>query len=222
MTTFDAEEMFWKNVYTETDAMRKIVWGASDDKMFNKNTEKEGEFIKKALDITDEDVVLDYGCGLGRLMKHIAPATKAIVGLDVSNSIIAMSKKYLDGHNNVNTLHCSGLGESPISPNSVDKIYSFIVLQHINKYKCLYILQNLKHCLAPGGRALFQFPDLMKEDGPAFRGYAQMAVHNGDNNCSLHYWTRKEARKIFEFAGWKVVDIIDDEGWETDFWVVAE
>jgi len=222
MVNFDAEEMFWKSIYHESDAKRKIVWGATDDTMFNKNTEKEGDFIKKHLDITNEDVVLDYGCGLGRLMKHIAPSTKAMVGLDVSNSIVAMSKKYLDGVTNVQTIHCSGLGESPVGPNTIDKIYSYIVLQHVNKYKVLHILRNIKATMTPGGKALFQFPDLMKTPDSIIRGYATTHVQNADNNCSLHFWTREEAEKLFEIAGWKIVDIIDDEGWETDFWVVAE
>jgi len=220
MVTFDAEEMFWKNVYTECDAMRKIVWG-SDAKTFNKDTDKTAAFITAMLDITKEDVVLDYGCGLGRLMKAVVPNAKHVVGLDVSNSIIAMSDKYLDGVKNVNTIHCSSIAESPVGDTSIDKIYSFIVMQHVSKYKCFFILENLKKYLTPGGKGLFQFPDLMKSDN-TYRGYAQTNVFNGDNNCSLHFWTKEEAKKIFEMAGWKVVDIVDDVETGTDFWVVAE
>jgi len=221
MTSFDAEELFWKNISTVEDARSKIIWGAHTLEDFNKSTDKEVEFIKNILELTRDDVVLDYGCGIGRLMKALSPYVKHVVGLDVSNAMIVHSKKYLENNKNVTAMYCSTLAESPVALRSVNNIYSFIVLQHINKYKVLHILKNLKNYLAPGGLGLFQLPDLLKDKG-AYKEYADMYVHNQDNNCSLHFWTKDEAKYIFELAGWKVVDIIDDEKWSTDMWVLAE
>jgi len=226
MVRYDSEELFWKNVHEEADAKSKIVWGAKDDIEFNVDTLEEAIFIKKHLSIDKDDVVLDYGAGIGRLMMPLSKDCKYIVGLDVSNAMVTHSKNYLKGIGNTQMLLCDSLGQAPVQPSSIDKIYSHIVLQHINKYKVLAILMNLKNYLAPGGKALFQFPDLLADER-TFVEYARTFVTWEENNCSLHFWTQDEARKIFEFAGWKVIDIITEshkvgKGKQTDFWVVAE
>ena len=218
MNSYDVEELFWKNVYEEDDAMRKIVWGARTLEEFNSNTEKESQFIIENLKINKEDTVLDYGAGIGRLMKVIAPKCKYIAGIDVSNGMVALSRKCLKDVPNAAIMHCSNIGEAPIQPNSITKIYSHIVLQHINKYKVYYILKNLRHYLAPCGKAMFQFPDLMKDCG-SFKDYAKVYITNKDNNCSLHFWTKEEAAYIFKLAGWSVIEFVDGT---TDFWVIAE
>ncbi|MFA5133028.1 MAG: methyltransferase domain-containing protein [Candidatus Paceibacterota bacterium] len=218
MTNYDPEEIFWKNINESQDAMSKIVWGARTEDDFNKNTNKDAEFITKTLKINKDDIVLDYGAGIGRLAKHISKDCKQVMGLDVSNSMVSLSKKYLEGIDNVSIIHCTGIGESVLALNCITKMYSHIVLQHVNKYKVYYILKNLRHYLAPCGRGMFQFPDLLKDRGE-FKNYAKAYITNSDNNCSLHFWTKDEAIWYFKESGWKVIEVIDGE---TDFWIVAE
>lgn len=223
MANFDAEELFWKNISDSNDAKSKIIWNAQTEEEFNRHTLRDISFIKEKLNILPTETVLDYGAGIGRLCKGLANSCKYITGLDVSNSMITHSKAYLEGIKNASVQLCSTLGESYtlLMGYSYDKIFSFIAMQHVNKYKVFYILQNLKCYLAPGGKGLFQFPDLLKSQG-SYKGYALSFVHNSDNTCSLHFWTKEEAKFIFELAGWKVTDIIDWDATGTDFWVVAE
>lgn len=220
MVSYDAEEMFWKNIVSISDARGKIEWGKHSEEEFNTNTPRDIEFIKKHLDITKDDVVLDYGAGIGRLMKPLASECKYMIGLDVSNAMVAFSKEYLKDIENANITQCSTIGENHIG-TPVDKIYSFIAMQHMDKYKVYATLVNLKKILSPGGKGLFQFPDLLKSK-EAYHNYATIFMNNRDSTCSLHFWTKEEAKFIFELAGWKITDIIDWEATGTDFWVLTE
>lgn len=218
MDNYDSEELFWKHLYTEEEAKSRIIWGAKTDEEFNAETERDANFIIKRLDIQKDDIVLDYGCGIGRLMKPISKVCNKVVGLDVSNPIVAMSKKYLKGRENIKTILIKGDGTFNLL-KPVDKVFSYIVLQHINKYKVFKILTELKKGLVPGGRGLFQFPDLLKNKDH-YPEYANDFINFSDMHTSaMNFWTIEEAKTIFEIAGWRVVDVIEQE---RDFWVITE
>lgn len=44
-----------------------------------------------------EGCALDLGCGMGRVLKFIAPHCHEAVGLDVSNRMLSLARRYVDG-----------------------------------------------------------------------------------------------------------------------------
>lgn len=103
-----------------------------------------------------EDVVLDIGCGVGRLLKALAPQTGGLVGIDVSSEMIALATKNLEGIDV--TLHVgSGTGLQPVEDASVDGIISLVVFQHIpDPQITLGYIRDMGRVLKPGGWAAFQ------------------------------------------------------------------
>jgi SAM-dependent methyltransferase len=50
--------------------------------------------------VRNADLVLELGCGYGRVMKEVAPFASRIVGNDVSRSSLRMATSYLEGYRN--------------------------------------------------------------------------------------------------------------------------
>jgi SAM-dependent methyltransferase len=95
--------------------------------------------------------VLDFGCGVGRLLVPFAGVAQEVVGLDVSPSMLQEAKRNCEerGATNVKLLPSDDALSSLSS--GFDLIHSFIVFQHIPIERGLLIFSQLLQHLNPGG-----------------------------------------------------------------------
>jgi SAM-dependent methyltransferase len=103
------------------------------------------------------DAVLDYGCGVGRVLIPFAHRARCVVGVDVSPSMLAEARRNLTaaGFREVDLVVPADLGMS--SPK-FDLVHSALVLQHIPVREGEHILTTLAGLLRPGGVAAIQLP----------------------------------------------------------------
>jgi 2-polyprenyl-3-methyl-5-hydroxy-6-metoxy-1,4-benzoquinol methylase len=100
---------------------------------------------------------LDFGCGVGRLVIPLARRCAAVVGADVSASMLAEARRNCDqqGLADVSLVEtANGLGSVP---GTFDFIHSFIVFQHIPAPKGEQLLAELLDRLEPGGIGALHF-----------------------------------------------------------------
>jgi SAM-dependent methyltransferase len=94
--------------------------------------------------------VLDFGCGVGRLLIPFAKIADEVVGLDVSPSMLQEARRNCDEHHlgNVRLL----LSDDDLSSltGTFDLIHSCIVLQHIPVDRGRAIFAKLLQHLGPG------------------------------------------------------------------------
>lgn len=97
--------------------------------------------------------VLDFGCGVGRLLIPFAGASQQVVGVDVSPSMLAEARRNCDsrGIGNV-SLVGSDDGLTQVE-GTFDLVHSAIVLQHIPVSRGRAIFQRLLDLMAPTGMA---------------------------------------------------------------------
>jgi ubiquinone/menaquinone biosynthesis C-methylase UbiE len=112
-------------------------------------------FMEKTSVKIPSDTFLDFGCGVGRVSKALREKFRSGYGVDISKKMIEHARNYVQGvefiANQTNSL-------DRFPDNSIDFVYSHIVLQHIpNEYQKGYIDEFLR-ILAPGGLAVFQIP----------------------------------------------------------------
>lgn len=93
---------------------------------------------------------LDFGCGTGRLVIPLATMTKTVVGVDISDSMLAEARKNCQAYSNV-IFHKSDDTLSEIRSYSFDFVHTFIVLQHIPVERVRIIFEQLLQCLKKGG-----------------------------------------------------------------------
>jgi SAM-dependent methyltransferase len=100
--------------------------------------------------------VLDFGCGVGRMLGAFAKIADDVVGLDVSSSMLQEAQRNCDEHllRNVRLL----VSDDALSAltGTFDLIHSAIVFQHIPVERGRVIFSKLLKHLRPGGVGALQ------------------------------------------------------------------
>lgn len=117
------------------------------------------------------DVVVDYGCGVGRLSRFLSPSVKRVVGLDTSTEMIRVAFETTKGFDNID-YHVISQKQLPVDSGSADKFFAFWVMQHMSDEEVLNALQEAKRMLRPGGR-VFLF-EQVKEQSTVYQGIHHM------------------------------------------------
>jgi SAM-dependent methyltransferase len=109
------------------------------------------------LQLRPGDVVVEIGCGIGRMTRAIAARVDRVIALDVSEEMLARAREHNPGLANVEWMLGDGVSLREIADGSVDACISFVVLQHIPDPKItLGYVREMGRVLRPGGWAAFQ------------------------------------------------------------------
>lgn len=97
------------------------------------------------------DRVLDFGCGVGRLLIPFAQRAQVAVGVDISPGMLAEAKKNCAerGVGNARLLQVDEMDS--LDPHSFDLVHSFIVFQHIPVAEGERLFSKLVHLLDEDG-----------------------------------------------------------------------
>ena len=97
------------------------------------------------------DRVLDYGCGVGRLVIPFALHSQTVVGVDVSPGMLEQAQENCERHSvkNARLLHADDL--ESLAPRSFDLVHSYIVFQHIPVSRGERIIEKLITLIDEGG-----------------------------------------------------------------------
>lgn len=93
--------------------------------------------------------VVDFGCGVGRLLAAFSRRFERSVGIDIAPSMLAIAKRNLQDRSGVD--YVARPEDVPGGPGSVDLVHSYIVLQHIRPDQGMPIIRALLDLLKPGG-----------------------------------------------------------------------
>ena len=85
-----------------------------------------------------EQRVLEIGCGLGRLTRHLAEIFGEVHGIDVSGEMIRQAKARLSGKKNVFLYETNGSDLSIFKDDTFDLVFSYIVFQHIPSKEIIF------------------------------------------------------------------------------------
>lgn len=104
---------------------------------------------------------LEIGCGLGRLMRPLAPHFAEIHGVDVSGEMVRRAAESLRDIPNA-YVHLTGGADLAVFPDGhFDFAYSYAVFQHIPSREVVFqYLKEARRVLRPGGVFRFQFNGL--------------------------------------------------------------
>ena len=100
---------------------------------------------------------LELGCGTGIFLEKVAPSGARIVGLDLSEDLLAKARARLVAAPNV-VLHRGNAESLPYADASFDAVYGSSVLHHLDLDRAL--LEVLR-VLRPGGRCAFTEPNIL-------------------------------------------------------------
>jgi SAM-dependent methyltransferase len=147
----------------------------ADPERFWREGERDLDHILDALEVTvrQDDLVLDIGCGLGRLTRVLAGRAAHVIALDVSPEMLRRAQELNAELNNVTWLLGDGESLTGVEDASLDGAVSHVVFQHIPDAKVtLGYVAELGRVLKPGGWAAFgvSTDPRIHEPPPAERG----------------------------------------------------
>jgi SAM-dependent methyltransferase len=140
----------------------RLAYGEADPDLFWSRGEQDLDAVLDAigLEVRPDDVVVDIGCGLGRLTRVLAARASRVVALDVSGEMLARARELNPGLGNVTWLHGDGRSLAGVPDRSATLCLSLIVFQHIpDPEVTLGYVHEMGRVLAPGGHAAFGFSD---------------------------------------------------------------
>ncbi len=118
--------------------------------------------ILKTLSINKDSKVIDFGCGVGRVSKEIAPIVNKIVGLDVSDKMIDVAKQINSASNieyyTVDKKLTEILGEN----NDFDLMFSYWVFQHISDLKIKELMNEFNSIIKRNG-SIYIFEQIQRK-----------------------------------------------------------
>jgi 2-polyprenyl-3-methyl-5-hydroxy-6-metoxy-1,4-benzoquinol methylase len=100
--------------------------------------------------------ILDFGCGVGRLLVPFASLARDVVGLDVSPAMLSEARRNCEQRGLDSIRLFVSNDELTTLTDTFDLIHSFIVFQHIPIQRGREIFGRLLRHLRPGGVAAIQ------------------------------------------------------------------
>jgi 2-polyprenyl-3-methyl-5-hydroxy-6-metoxy-1,4-benzoquinol methylase len=152
-------------------------------------------------------VVLEFGCGVGRVSLPLARRAKRVVGYDISERhlSIAHARATSLGFNNVRLVAIGD--ELPQKFEPCDVFYSRIVLQHNPPPIIGYVLRRLIRALKSGGIGVFQVPTYFIGYGFSIRD-ALGAPQKLD--MDMHCYPQAELFALIAQEGARLIEMRED------------
>ncbi len=175
-----------------------------------------GILAKNGVRITREDHILDFGCGVGRVIRHWKKRRTAnLYGSDYNPSLI----DWADSHLKFAQFSTNEL-KSPLAfeDKKFNLAYAFSVFTHLTEEQQLFWIDELNRIMKLGGHLLvsvhgqdYYLPDILQKDRARFlRG--ELIVYGGDqagtNICTVFH----PKKYIYEkFArNFEIIDYISE------------
>jgi 2-polyprenyl-3-methyl-5-hydroxy-6-metoxy-1,4-benzoquinol methylase len=145
-------------------------------------------------------VLVDVGCSWGRWSVAAARAGFLTVGLDVHIDALTAAGRVSRQLGAKTAQVCGDVEVLPFRSGAADMVFSYSVLQHIDRPKVRKFFQEVSRVLKPGGLCLVQLPNafgLYSILRQAARGFRDAAP----GTFEMRYWTRGRIRGAIENAG---------------------
>jgi SAM-dependent methyltransferase len=103
-------------------------------------------------------VMIELGCGAGRMTWSFARRFERVYAFDVSREMLERARQIHPDQDNILWLLGNGADLSCVRTDAVDFIFSYLVLQHLpSKALVFQYVREMLRVLKPGGAFLFQF-----------------------------------------------------------------
>jgi ubiquinone/menaquinone biosynthesis C-methylase UbiE len=145
----------WDHISAADDLAMIGVAGTSETESFFNSGEVTADTLREVLRIQKDDVVLEIGCGVGRIGKALAPQCRKWIGCDISSQMLRHAATNLNQLDNVELFELLACALEPIPSASIDKAYCSAVFMHLDEWDRFQYVQESFRILRPGGRSYF-------------------------------------------------------------------
>jgi SAM-dependent methyltransferase len=207
------------NAAAQDDARDAILTGSTAE-TFETTGETDAAMVRRHL--PPNAVVLNIGCGIGRVEKYLAPHVAEMWAVDVSGEMISRARERLAG---LPSVHLREIGNEEFlesfDSDRFDLVFSFLVLQHLAREDAFLYLRESVRVLKPGGILLTQFPNFLSPEYT--ESFLSTVDVKGRSPGRARFYTESEVRHLLSLAGLEARELRFASGQrgDTEIYVVA-
>lgn len=145
-------ERYW-DASALADAYFTIDWASfGREELFDATGRRASEWLVEHGFAAQGLCVLQIGCGAGRIERFLSVECGQVIGVDISQQMVALATQRLVGLENTRILKSDGR-TLPVDSGTVDTVFSFLVFIHIHDPDVIAeLLAEAFRVLAPRGR----------------------------------------------------------------------
>src|SRR5947208_591061 len=121
----------WSALSTTKEQAKLHVIGVTEEVALQATGEETLRFLRDSVGIGKDDVVLEIGCGIGRVGKVVAPLCRKWIGCDVAANMLSLTAQRLKDLSNVELVEISGYTLTGVAAASVDVVYCTVAVMPI-------------------------------------------------------------------------------------------
>jgi SAM-dependent methyltransferase len=203
----------WSALSATEDQAKLHVIGVTEEDALRTTGEETLRFLRDSVGIGKEDVVLEIGCGIGRVGKVVAPLCRKWIGCDVTSNMLSLAAERLRGLPGVELKEISGYDLKDVPDASVDVAYCTVVFMHLEPWdRYNYVLEAFR-VLRPNGRIYVDNINLCSDGGwKVFEDHRAFLPANRPPHMT-HNSTPQEIETYLKRAGFSDVRIRTDDDW---------
>ena len=123
------------------------------------------DFERLAIPLTPAGKALDYGCGVGRVLRPVSHYYPQAVGIDVSRAMVEEARNNIpEATTDIRLLENNDLAAC-LGEDTFSFIHTRLVLQHIPNKRGFQIIRHLLERLEKNGKAYIQAPMMPRKNG---------------------------------------------------------
>lgn len=155
----------WTSLSQTSQQATTYVIGDVEEKQIRATAEETRQWLAETVGVKPDDVILEIGCGIGRVGQALAPHCQQWIGCDVSPNMLTHAQQRLAAFSNVRFVEISGYDLQPLPDASVDVVYCTVVFMHLDEWdRHNYVLEAYR-ILRPGGRIFVDNFNLCTDEG---------------------------------------------------------
>ncbi|PYS93005.1 MAG: class I SAM-dependent methyltransferase [Acidobacteria bacterium] len=155
----------WMALAQTSEQAMMSVTGSLDEDQAQATAAHTRRVLAASVGIKPDDVILEIGCGIGRVGRELAPRCQRWIGCDVSPNMLAYAQQRLAAFDNVELVEVSGFDLRPIPDASVDLVYCTVVFMHLDEWDRYNYVLEARRVLRPGGRIFVDNFNLCSDEG---------------------------------------------------------
>lgn len=155
----------WNELASTEKSAKLHVIGSEDEKDFANTAIETVSELEASVGVNSTDVILEIGCGVGRVGAALAPRCKEWVGCDVSSGMLGHTARRLKDAKNVRLVEISGFDLKGVDDASIDLVYCTVVFMHLDEWDRYGYVLEAKRVLKPGGRIFIDNFNLCSDGG---------------------------------------------------------
>jgi SAM-dependent methyltransferase len=204
-----AYKKVWDRQAQEFDVASLAVGGFVGEETLEQRAQGTIDFLRQTVGIHPEDVILEIGCGIGRVGKPLSRLCLHWFGSDISGGMLRHAAGRLKDCPNTTLVELATVGLQEFPRDAFDLVYCTVVFMHLFEWDRYRYVEESMRVLRPGGRAYFDNFPLDSEHGwEVFTQGSQYPLDRRPAHMSMSS-SREELRTFLSKAGFADIHIHD-------------